>query len=68
MLIFIAGHDNHEVTVLAGSGEEGRVDGRADQCSFSWPQGMAIDESSQSCFVADKLLSLIRKITFSRID
>ena len=50
------------MTVLAGTGREGKEDGRASECSFIDPRGMVVDEATHSCFVADG--DSIRKITF----
>ena len=57
--------DGYEVAVLVGSGEEGRVDGRADKCQFNLPYGMAVDELSHSCFVTDMGSHSIRKMIFN---
>ena len=60
----MSGPDSYEVAVLAGSREEGRVDGRADNCQFSFPYAMAVDESSHSCFIADTESHSIKRMTF----
>ena len=60
----MSGPDSHEVAVLAGSGDQGRVDGRADKCQFSLPSGMAVDESSHSCFITDMGSHSIRRMMF----
>ena len=54
-------YSHQHQAALAGS----RVDGRADECRFYCSFGMAVDESSHSCFVADYGSHLIRKITFN---
>ena len=61
---FMSGPDCYEVAVLAGSGQYGRLDGSADECQFSYPRGMALDESSHSCFVTDTGSRSIRRMTF----
>ena len=49
---------------IAGHMKEGEEDGRAAECSFSFPTGMAVDEATHSCFVADKNNHSIKKISF----
>lgn len=49
---------------LAGSGKSKTVDGRANECSFNSPSGMAVHEPSSSCFVAEFKGNVIRKIQF----
>jgi sugar lactone lactonase YvrE len=51
-----------EVTTLAGSGKDGRADGRGRAASFYYPQEIAVD-SDGNLYVADTGNSLIRKIT-----
>ena len=51
------------MTVLAGCGKEGRKDGKALECSFSYPHGLVVDESTHSCYVSDWGNNVIRKIS-----
>jgi formylglycine-generating enzyme required for sulfatase activity len=51
-----------EVTTLAGSGKDGRADGRGRAASFYYPQEIAVD-STGNLYVADTGNSLVRKIT-----
>jgi hypothetical protein len=50
--------------VVAGDGKAQSRDGTATDCSFSHPQGIAVDEKTHACFVADSGSSRIRKISF----
>ena len=51
------------MTVLAGCGKEGRKDGKALECSFSYPHGLVVDESTHSYYVSDWGNNVIRKIS-----
>lgn len=53
--------EDNKLTVLAGSGQEGAEDGRADRASFSSPQGVAVGEDG-SIYVADTCNSAIRQV------
>ena len=61
----ISGPESYEVTVLAGCGEQRREDGTAAECSFSYPHGLVVDESTHSCYVTDWGNDVIRKISFA---
>jgi sugar lactone lactonase YvrE len=50
------------VTVLAGSGTDGFVNGNGAAASFAWPEGLAVDGSG-NVYVADRGNHAIRKIT-----
>lgn len=51
------------VSVLAGSGNDGKEDGEPERTSFDGPFGVAVDAQSRSCFVADQHNSVIRRIS-----
>jgi hypothetical protein len=59
-----SGTQHYEVSLLAGSGTQATVDGRADECSMSYPRGLVVHEASHSCFFADCDTHTIRKVTF----
>ena len=61
----ISGPETYEVTVLAGCGEQGRKDGKALECSFNWPRGLVVDESTHLCYVAEWNNNVIRRISFA---
>jgi hypothetical protein len=50
--------------VVAGDGNWQSKDGTATECSFNSPFGIAVDEKTHTCFVADWMSSRLRKITF----
>lgn len=50
-----------EVSVAAGSGEDGFLDGSADEAAFSVPQGVAVDDGGV-IYVADTGNSAVRRI------
>jgi hypothetical protein len=50
--------------VVAGDGEGKIKDGTATECSFFYPHGIAVDEKTHTCFIAEWGGSRIRKITF----
>jgi hypothetical protein len=54
----------YEAIVVAGDGDKQSKDGMAKECSFANPCGIAVDEKTHTCFVADSGTSSIRKITF----
>jgi len=55
----------YKAVVIAGSGEANRLDGKPDECRFYFPLGLAVDEASHLCFVADYYNHSIRKISFA---
>jgi hypothetical protein len=55
----------YEAIVVAGDGNKQSIDGTAAECSFASPCGIAVDEKTHLCFVADKDSSRIRKISFN---
>jgi len=59
------GGQQYETVILAGTGKGGRVDGRADSCSFNYPYGIAVHEPSNACFIADYSNYAIRKVLFA---
>lgn len=54
-----------EVTVLAGTGNKKRKDGKAEECSFDLPFSIAVHEPSNSCYVTEDS-NTIRKILFCK--
>jgi len=42
-----------------------RVDGRAEDCSFSGPYGVIVHEALNACFIADYRNYVVRKISFT---
>ncbi|MBK1439122.1 SMP-30/gluconolactonase/LRE family protein [Parapedobacter sp. ISTM3] len=50
-----------QVSLVAGTGAQGRQDGPADQATFAWPYGIAIDKDD-NIYVADRNNHLVRKI------
>jgi DNA-binding beta-propeller fold protein YncE len=57
------GSGAYGIVTLAGTGAQGSVDGTASECSFFYPEGIAVDEQTSTCFVADYGNSRIRKIS-----
>jgi len=55
----------YEAVVMAGTGEIGGVDGRADECSFYNPYGIVVHEPTNTCFISDFSNHTIRKVSFS---
>ena len=55
------------VTVLAGSGTEGHLDGAGSAAAFSLPQGVAVDDDG-TVYVADTGNSAIRRIRGGAVD
>ena len=53
------------MTVLAGCGKTGMEDGTAAECSFNYSQGLVVEESTHSCYVAEWGNHVIRKISFA---
>ncbi len=49
-------------TVVIGSGEEGKADGSYEQARFNRPQGLCLDESGETLYLADTENHAIRKI------
>ena len=68
MLILESGSQKYEVEVVAGSGGGAREDGRPDECSLYTPLGIAVDEASHSCFVADYNGHAIRRVSFVNLN
>ncbi|MBI4125697.1 MAG: hypothetical protein HY466_07200 [Deltaproteobacteria bacterium] len=69
--LYVADRSNHAirkitsagvVTTLAGTGSAGSVNGTGTVASFSSPQGLAIERSGTSIYVADDGNSLIRLV------
>jgi len=54
------------VTVLAGTGAKGDVDGSAGAAQFDWPEGITTDGSA--LYVADTLNSVVRKISAGTVS
>ena len=54
--------------VVAGSGRAATEDGRPDECSFDEPRGIAVDEASHSCFVAEWNGHAIRRVSFVNLS
>ncbi len=50
------------LSVLAGSGEAGNLDGKGSEASFKSPHGMAMDKMG-NIYVADSYSNLIRKVS-----
>ncbi len=67
--LYVAETENHRilkitdgtVTVLAGSGEEGYLDGAAETACFSSPMGLAVDAQGR-VYVADAVNGAVRRI------
>ena len=68
MLIFASGLQKYKVEVVAGNGRGAREDGRPDECSFHGPIGIAVDEVSHSCFVAECNGHAIRRVSFGDLN
>jgi len=51
------------VSTLAGSGAAGFADNTGTAAKFTFPQGIAVDQSSGNIYVADKNSHRIRKVT-----
>lgn len=71
--VFIADRGHHRiasvdpagtVTVIAGSGTPGKVDGFGAAAQFKEPQGIAVDSVRRVIYVADTGNHLIRRMTF----
>jgi hypothetical protein len=58
LVVNLEGH----VTMMIGDGEPGFLDGPAEQARFDHPQGLALDASSDTLFVADEANHAIRAI------
>jgi len=58
------GTHQYEAVAIAGTGENGSVDGKADECSFNGPYGIAVHEASNTCFISEHQGNLIRKVSF----
>ena len=68
MLILESGSQKYEVEVVAGSSRGAREDGRPGESSFHYPTGIAVDEASHSCFVADGGSHAIRRVSFANLN
>lgn len=51
------------VSVLAGSGDHGKMDGAGNMASFSGPCGIAVDQRNGDAYVSERRGNRIRKIT-----
>jgi hypothetical protein len=60
--ICLTGCEGYEVVTLAGSGTAGNADGLPAECNFNGPEGIVIDEPTNTCFVMDGESSRIRMI------
>jgi hypothetical protein len=56
----------YEVAILNGSSKYESCDGAAAVCSFAVPMGIAVEEKSRSCYVADFGSSRIRQVVFAK--
>ena len=65
LTICISGPESYAVTALVGIGQEVSRNGRAAECSLSFPRGLLVDESTHSFYVADCDNNVIRKISFA---
>lgn len=54
----------YEATIIAGSGVEGCEDGIPSRSKFHTPRGLAFDELTNTCYVADFGNRSIRKFSF----
>jgi len=61
----VYGERKYEAVVLAGTGTAGKLDGRAGECSFNNPLGIAVHEPSNTCFISDFSSHSIRKVSFA---
>ena len=68
MLILASGSQKYKVEAVVGSGRAAREDGRPDECSFHVPAGIAVDEASHSCFIAEYRSHAIRRVSFIEVD
>ena len=59
--------DNGLLTTVAGSGEEGFVDGAAAEACFSSPMGLAVDAQGR-VYVADTVNGAVRRISDGQVD
>jgi hypothetical protein len=59
----LQGNGGYGVVVVVGSGEDESASRTPTDCSFEWPYGIAVDETTHSCFVCE-FEGSIRKITF----
>ena len=56
-----------ELQVVAGSGQEGFVDGPAAEARFSWPNGVTVDADG-TVYVADTANSAIRRVRNGEVE
>jgi hypothetical protein len=61
---FFVERGDYEAIVVAGDDEKDSKDGTVAECSFDSPRGLAVDEKTHTCFVAEYKHSKIRKIAF----
>lgn len=59
--------NNAYMDIFAG-GERGDKDGKPKECSFDNPSGLAVDESTNTCFVADTDNHKIRAIKYDTVE
>jgi len=64
-IAYLAGTQQYEAVVVAGTGKAESVDGGADSCSFNNPYGIALHEASNTCFISDFNSGTIRKVSFA---
>jgi len=73
--LYVAETENHRilrvtagvVEILAGSGEEGFLDGAAQEACFSSPMGLAVDARGR-VYVADTVNGAVRRISDGQVD
>lgn len=53
--------ENGQVSLVAGSGQEGLVDGPASQAAFAFPQGVAVDQNG-TVYIADTGNGAVRRV------
>jgi RHS repeat-associated protein len=58
---------NGQITVLAGGGKPGLVDGTGVQAKFKEPSGIAVDDTQKLIYVADSGNNVIRRVTYDGI-
>lgn len=53
--------ENGQISLVAGSGQEGSLDGPASQATFAFPQGVAVD-SDGTVYIADTGNGAVRRV------
>ena len=53
--------ENGQISLVAGSGQEGSTDGPASQAAFAFPQGVAVDQDG-AVYVADTGNGAVRRV------